>query len=1223
MEKNEHYNPLPDDVRHSGRPKRRVLRWGLLLSAAALLSYLGKLPIHSQTAQKSPADEWKDDVWPIREQTPWDISKDFPYPRVLEYDVQEGTWLRLDVHPVTGDIVFGMVGDVYCIAADDAYTASGAVAVAHPVLTGVPYDSDPHFSPEGDRIVFRSDAGLGLDNIWVTAWKGCTQMNAETARDSAQRVTNETYRFVSDARFHPSGDKVVATKWFTSSRSIGAGEGWEFPVPALGSNTPVSAGAGIRLLERTLPAGFDDYGEEQIGPEQALWHGDDSLIFSKNIRDSVSFEYSKDVHNGVYSIFERNLTTQQTVTLVDAFPGGASRPELSRDGRTLAFVRRIRDHEILVFKDLVTGTIHYIWDGLSYDVSVIYAPMGTYPSFAFSPDDSAVIIWAAGQIWSVPLSENEFGEKVSGGTPKPIKFIAHIKKYLGKLRTIDDIDLVGIETADTQRVRAFKDLRADATGKRVVFQAAGETFIQAVGDKSPTKVPVLYQDSPYYSPSIVDDEHSTVVVHARWDDQNFTAFELSNIEEGKATEIVGLPRGRYLYPIIRRVDRKHRVIAFVKIASDYLTGDVVATAAPGLYLADIATDGKAITNVRLVPSEISLEDKINMRFLGSPSQLLVQQSDRAFIIDLAGKVDDDGKPPHRTIASGKMSQEIAVSVGSQSSWMAKARKLLGFNQYSAERVAFVDFFHVYLVDGSKLKEDEAVWSKPGNASDGLARLSLDGGHSVTWSDDGKKVFWFLGPYLHSLEVSRLRKCSSTIKSDRDTFGIDCTKTILEYQEIIVEHSTDIARLKEDAALTSDVVVLVNATLLTMETGDLDRDLISDAVMVIRGGVIDSVSAFGAVALPPGATVIDVQGAFITPGFIDMHAHWNAFGNPIPAKSWEMQTFLSYGVTTLHNPSSDNVEGYIERSRVERGHFIGPRIFHTGDVIYGAAAPGIHQDVATMDEAHSALIRLKAEGGPISTSYKNYQLPIRASRQRMLLAAQNLSMLCVPEGGMSFDWDLTYILDGMTTVEHSIPIPVLYDDVLMLYAMSGTGSSPTHLVNYGGAFGEQMIWQKADVPNVEKLRRFSRHDILEGLTESTARPDSSYQFFNTSASIAKMVDMGLKTFIGAHGEPPLGLNYHYEMSFAQAGGLSNYQVYQAATSHAAQTLGLFSSLGSLSAGKLADFVVFEAGADVLGARMPESLKIVYVARGGRIWEADTMTELWPVKGRKQAMPPFNP
>ena len=86
--------------------------------------------------------------------------------------------------------------------------------------------------------------------------------------------------------------------------------------------------------------------------------------------------------------------------------------------------------------------------------------------------------------------------------------------------------------------------------------------------------------------------------------------------------------------------------------------------------------------------------------------------------------------------------------------------------------------------------------------------------------------------------------------------------------------------------------------------------------------------------------------------------------------------------------------------------------------------------------------------------------------------------------MNYDWDLTYILDGMsnfsrrftisycpspgmTTVEHAIPIPVLYDDVLKLYALSGTGASPTHLVNYGGAFGEQFVWAKVDVPNVEK------------------------------------------------------------------------------------------------------------------------------------------------------------
>lgn len=94
------------------------------------------------------------------------------------------------------------------------------------------------------------------------------------------------------------------------------------------------------------------------------------------------------------------------------------------------------------------------------------------------------------------------------------------------------------------------------------------------------------------------------------------------------------------------------------------------------------------------------------------------------------------------------------------------------------------------------------------------------------------------------------------------------------------------------------------------------------------------------------------------------------------------------------------------------------------------------------------------------------------------------MLCVPEGGMNQDWDLTYIIDGMrlvqntsesqftlcigmTTVEHALPVPTLYDDILTLYALSGTGATPTHIVNYGGAWGEQWVWATEDVPNDPK------------------------------------------------------------------------------------------------------------------------------------------------------------
>jgi hypothetical protein len=77
--------------------------------------------------------------------------------------------------------------------------------------------------------------------------------------------------------------------------------------------------------------------------------------------------------------------------------------------------------------------------------------------------------------------------------------------------------------------------------------------------------------------------------------------------------------------------------------------------------------------------------------------------------------------------------------------------------------------------------------------------------------------------------------------------------------------------------------------------------------------------------------------------------------------------------------------------------VGPRLFQTGMIIYGASSSYFHQDIASMREAREALIRIKAEAGNASWSYKNYNLPTRAARQRLLTAAREVGMLCVPEG----------------------------------------------------------------------------------------------------------------------------------------------------------------------------------------------------------------------------------
>ncbi len=172
-----------------------------ILACAALLSLLftyipspGSEPVFHST---DFASEWEDNVWPYREQTAWDISTDFAYPRTLSYDVEEGTWLRLDVHPISGEIVFDMLGDLYCLAPPGT--------TAHPILVGVPYDSDPHFSPDGDRLVFRSDAELGVENIWVMPWTGCEAMDVRRAAKE-----NRLRRLASEGRLQGQFTKLLA-----------------------------------------------------------------------------------------------------------------------------------------------------------------------------------------------------------------------------------------------------------------------------------------------------------------------------------------------------------------------------------------------------------------------------------------------------------------------------------------------------------------------------------------------------------------------------------------------------------------------------------------------------------------------------------------------------------------------------------------------------------------------------------------------------------------------------------------------------------------------------------------------------------------------------------------------------------------------------------------------------------------------------------------------------
>jgi imidazolonepropionase-like amidohydrolase len=130
------------------------------------------------------------------------------------------------------------------------------------------------------------------------------------------------------------------------------------------------------------------------------------------------------------------------------------------------------------------------------------------------------------------------------------------------------------------------------------------------------------------------------------------------------------------------------------------------------------------------------------------------------------------------------------------------------------------------------------------------------------------------------------------------------------------------------------------------SGHLDRD----AVLVVRGGVVEAVGAQAQVA-PPGAQVTDL-GGYVLPGFVDAHTHvtirpgegrqhWQLV-QPAPWQAIRgvanVERMLRSGVTSARIMTEDHGIDYQFRDAIARGEIAGPRLLVAG---LGMSPPGGH------------------------------------------------------------------------------------------------------------------------------------------------------------------------------------------------------------------------------------------------------------------------------------------
>ena len=468
------------------------------------------------------------------------------------------------------------------------------------------------------------------------------------------------------------------------------------------------------------------------------------------------------------------------------------------------------------------------------------------------------------------------------------------------------------------------------------------------------------------------------------------------------------------------------------------------------------------------------------------------------------------------------------------------------------------------------------------------KLTTVGADYFAWADGGKTITWALGSTFFRQSLASVSRELDATKTE--------TKPAPASEKSAVEEirvSVEVPRHRP-----SGVVVLRGANVITMK-GD---EVIRDADLVVTDNRISAVGPRGTVKVPAGARTFDVRGTTIIPGLVDVHDHWNqTIRGVLDPQSWDFLANLAYGVTSGRDPQTTTNEILAYQDLVEMGETLGPRAFSTG--------PGVFNwNFQSQDEALAVVSRYKDYYR--THLIKSYLVGNRQQRQWVVEASKKLGMMPTTEGGGDFTLDLTHAIDGFSGNEHALPVVPLFQDVVELMAKSEISYTPTLLMVYGGPLPKYHFFEKYDVHDDPKVRRFIPHVWLDQQTRGfhMYHYKDEYDYVQLAESAAKIVHAGGRVCVGAHGEMP-GLGTHWEMWILQRGGLTNYEVLRAATLSGAEAIGYAQDLGSIEVGKLADLVVLNK--DPL-QDIHNTTAIRYVMKNGELFEGDTLDEIWPAQ-----------
>jgi Tol biopolymer transport system component/imidazolonepropionase-like amidohydrolase len=1089
-----------------------------------------------------------------------DINKPRADARKIAFDTNEGTWMSVDVSPDGKTLVFDLLGDIYSLP-----VAGGA---AQALTRGPAYDTHPRFSPDGRTIAFTSDRG-GIENVWL--------MDANGGNPRAVTVEKDAY--VRSAAWTPDGNYLIARKEDGKRGGIPPVELWIYHR---------EGGSGIKLTSS------DDL--SNAGGAIASKDGK-SIYYAARQR---KFNYNPNLTDGLWQILRYDRDLAESFPVVRGF-GGAVRPALSPDGKLLTYISRRDDDTVLVLRDLASGSERILARGVTRDEEEGFTQMDLWPNYAFLPDGKSLVFSNKGKL--VRLD-------VASGALADIPFTASVEQWVAPRVTWQE----KVESGPV-KARILRWASESADGRWIAFEAFGRVHLQeiAAGKASGAPRRLTRDDAALpkreYAPAFSPD--GKWVAYVSWGDA--AGGHVWKAAAAPGSEPVRLTKsaGHYINPAWSPKGDKIAVIRGSGLEfrghqpeeEEFFEAGVLDAA------------GGDVEPVLL----IKLTDALRFH----PQVFWNVEGTRLFYRDPIEpkKPTDD---PKNDLVSIRLDG-------------TDRRHLLRFPAVDdivpspdGQWVVFTSRDNVYVtaLPGVFTKEAPEVNLK--EAGIPVYRLSDDAGSNVRWADGGKVITWSLGNTFYRLPLEsaiafareKRRKAEEKQKKEEAAKGAPETKKEKDKKEAekvqearVPKAQTIEIALAVPRSVPEGSYVLRGARVATMK-GDA---VLENADVLVSGNRIAGVGPSGTVAAPPSAKILDAKGATIVPGFIDTHAHLHYSGFELfPETKWEYVANLAYGVTTVYDPSAPSLDAFAQGEQVEAGLMVGPRIYSSGDVLYGGQQTDVFAEVNNLEDAKHQVRRMKAYGARM---IKVYQQPRRSQRMYFAEACREEHMLLTAEGAGEVQTDMSMVLDGYTAWEHALPV-ALQRDIVDLVAKSGTFYTPTLLVAYGGPWGEQYFWQTQNPHDDEKLNRFVPHESID--EKSRRHPwiwPSEYSFPTVATGAAAVLRAGGNVSLGAHGQLQ-GLGAHWEIwAMAGEGGpakgsaMTPMEALRASTILAAEKIGFSPDLGSIETGKLADFIVLDANPleDI-----HNTAKIRWVVKNGELWEAGTMKKLWP---REEPPPAF--